>query len=137
MSILLIKNIDKNLEDIFYKYDEYAKKVFETKDEEQEKYIDLYRNFKNKIDTWIYENIENIEILIFKDNEYKQKIHSLEARSLLSNGLYKRKNIDEIFINFSKNIDYDIKNSIYKFYDNYKERILIWNINIEVDLCDI
>ncbi|WP_343336885.1 hypothetical protein TPELB_20050 [Terrisporobacter petrolearius] len=139
MNIIFLKDYNNDLNNIFYEYDDCSKKIFESDGVEQKKYILLYKHLKNKIDKWVVNKLrENEEPnLIFKENEYEKKIKNLVVKNLLSNGLYKKSDISEILEKYRQEIDSDIIKRINKFYDNYDGIILIWNINIEVESCNI
>lgn len=139
MNIIFLKDYNNDLNNIFADYDYCSKKIFESDGVEQRKYILLYKDLKNKIDEWVLNKLrENKqENLIFKEFEYEEKIKNLIARNLLSNGLYKKDDIDEILEKYKPKIDSDIIKIINKFCHNYNGDILIWNINSEGELCNI
>lgn len=131
MDIILVKDVNNSLSKIFSEYDISSKKIFETSGLEQQKYVVLYKELKNQIDGWVLTKLKERDILRFNESEYEDKINNLVARNLLSNGLYSKVDIDEIFTKYKGEIGSKIQEVIYEFYGNDNGKILIWNMSIE------
>lgn len=132
MDIIFIKDINNELSDIFNDYDNCSKKIFETSGVEQQKNIKVYRKLKKIIDEWSLIKIKNVDTMRINEYEYQEKIKNIVARNLLSNGLYLKKDIDEILNQYGYEIESEIKNKIITFYDNYNGKVLIWNMDVEI-----
>lgn len=131
MDIILVKDKENEIIDIFNTYDNYCKKVFEVTGVEQQQLIAKYRELKNKINDWVIVKINNSDYIKFSEYDYEEGITDIVARNLLSNGLYSKENIEELFTKHFDVIEDGIKEKIKLFYEGYTGNILIWNTDIE------
>lgn len=131
MDIILVKDKDNELSDVFNAYDNYAKRIFETSGIEQEEYIAKYRELKTKINKWLLVKTNISDSIKFSEYDYEEGIKGIVVRNLLSNGLYLKEEIEDIFNKHFDEVEESIKEKFKIFYREYTGNILIWNTDIE------
>lgn len=131
MNIILVKDKENEIIDIFNTYDTCCKRVFETNGVEQEQWIVKYRELKSKINEWVVVKTKISDSIKFSEYDYEDGITDMEVRNLLSNGLYSKEDIEKLLTKYFDEIEESIKEKFKLFYSEYTGNILIWNTDIE------
>ena len=134
MKIIMLISNNSKLKDLFYNYDDSAKKSFDVTNSNRVESIHKTDKLVKEIENSI-KDFKNEIIEIFDEEFYDENIQSTVAKNLLMNGLYYSKNLNELISKYSKEISKEFHKKLKKLIKKIPNKnyyVLFWNTSEEL-----